>query len=301
MRKNIVCLVLMIICGLSISAQELQDYKYIVIPQKFEFQNEAGEYDLNALTRFLFIKYGFNAFLENEELPSDLNASGCNALYARADVSGFLSTNAAITLVNCRGKEVFALPEGKSKIKSFKEGHQDAFRKAFASLEDMGYTYSDEIVSKADLVEESEVEDLVPEIRKKQAAIKQEDKEVAVTGVIQTAQTKIDKAEEKAVELIEVVEDSKSTITQNEAQVLEGATTVLVSTDGSFIMKPTSNGFDVYEGASKIGTATKTSAGSYLVSTSEFTGIGFYNETEFTVEREIKGVSGLVKMVFTKQ
>ncbi|MGO4912243.1 hypothetical protein [Leeuwenhoekiella sp. W20_SRS_FM14] len=300
MKKNIVCLVL-IICGLSMSAQELQDYKYIVIPQKFEFQNEAGEYDLNALTRFLFIKYGFNAYLENEELPSDLNTSGCNTLYARADVSGFLSTNAAISLVNCRGKEVFALPEGKSKIKTFKEGHQDAFRKAFAGLEDMGYSYSEEIVSKADLLEEPQTEDLVPEIRKRQSEIKKEDKEVAVTGVIQTAQTKIDLAEEKAEDVIEVVDDSKVAIAQNESQLVEDVTTVLVSADGSFTMKPTSNGFDVYEGSSKIGTATKTSAGSYLVSTSEFTGVGFYNNSEFTVEREIKGVSGLVKMVFTKK
>ncbi|MDP5043777.1 MAG: hypothetical protein NWQ06_02225, partial [Leeuwenhoekiella sp.] len=88
---------------------------------------------------------------------------------------------------------------------------------------------------------------------------------------------------------------------QNESQLVEDVTTVLVSADGSFTMKPTSNGFDVYEGSSKIGTATKTSAGSYLVSTSEFTGVGFYNNSEFTVEREIKGVSGLVKMVFTKK
>ena len=28
----------------SVSAQELKDYKYIVIPQKFEFQDEAGQY-----------------------------------------------------------------------------------------------------------------------------------------------------------------------------------------------------------------------------------------------------------------
>ena len=119
MKIKIVFFFLMITCGSGLVAQELADYKYIIVPQKFEFQDEEGEYELNGLTRFLFIKYGFNAYLENEALPADLNESGCNTLYARADVSGFLSTNAAITLVNCRGKEVFALPEGKSKIKSF--------------------------------------------------------------------------------------------------------------------------------------------------------------------------------------
>ena len=46
----------------SVSAQELADYKYIVIPQKFEFQDEPGQYDLNALTRFLFIKYEVSSY-----------------------------------------------------------------------------------------------------------------------------------------------------------------------------------------------------------------------------------------------
>ena len=75
----------------------------------------------------------------------------------------------------------------------------------------------------------------------------------------------------------------------------------MTSADESFSTQATTSGFDVYEGSSKIGTAVKTSSGSYLVSTSEFTGVGYYNGTEFTVEREIKGVSGLVKMVFSKK
>lgn len=288
----------MITCVSGLMAQELADYKYIIVPQKFEFQDEEGEYELNGLTRFLFIKYGFNAYLENEALPADLNVSGCNTLYARADVSGFLSTNAAITLVNCRGKEVFALPEGKSKIKSFKEGHQDAFRKAFAKLEDMGYSYSDEIVTKATITEGENAENLVPEIRKMQA--KKEEvakKEVRVSSVINTKQETVQ--EEKELTTNDV-KDSKSISNQNPSSQ-SNAELVLVSGDGSFTLKSSVSGFDVYEGSTKIGTATKTSAGSYLVSTSEFTGVGFYDNNQFTIEREIKGVSGLVKMIFTEK
>ena len=298
MKIKIVFFFLMITCGSGLVAQELADYKYIIVPQKFEFQDEEGEYELNGLTRFLFIKYGFNAYLENEALPADLNESGCNTLYARADVSGFLSTNAAITLVNCRGKEVFALPEGKSKIKSFKEGHQDAFRKAFAKLEDMGYSYSDEIVTKATITEEGNAENLVPEIRKMQA--KKEEvakKEVRVSSVINTKQETVQEAKEVAAN---VVKDSKSISNQIQSSQ-NNAELVLVSVDGSFTLKSSVSGFDVYEGSTQIGTATKTSAGSYLVSTSEFTGVGFYDNNQFTVEREIKGVSGLVKMIFTKK
>ena len=299
MKKNIVFFVFIALCVFRVSAQELGDYKYIVVPEKFQFQDEPGEYDLNSLTRFLFIKYGFKAYLENEELPADLNENGCNTLYTRADVNGFLSTKASISLVNCRGKEVFSLPQGKSKIKSFKEGHQDAFRNAFAGLEEMGYTYSDEIVEKAEISKTSELDDFVPEIRKKQVQIPQN--EVQVTSVVKTASNRAESAAEKVAVVEDVIEDSNAETDTNESLEVEDLTTVLVSADASFTMKPTPNGFDVYEGNSKIGTATKTSAGSYLVSTSEFTGVGFYNGSEFTVEREIKGVSGLVKMVFSKK
>ena len=278
----------------SVSAQELADYKYIVIPQKFEFQDEPGQYDLNALTRFLFIKYGFNAYMENEALPTDLNASGCNTLYARADISGFLSTKALITLVNCRGKEVFVLPEGKSKIKEFKAGHQDAFRDAFEELEEeYGYTYSDEIVERAELIEEVETEEEEPKTLVEAVANKSTPKEEVVVSAIPKNSNVFIK-EEVSTKINSETEAKK-------AEAKSKVTSVLTSADGSFSMRPSSNGFDVYEGQTKIGTATKTSAGSYLVNTNQFTGVGYFDGTEFTVEREIKGVSGLVKMIFTQK
>ena len=295
MKKKIIILFLI---GLGLNytyAQELADYKYIVVPQKFEFQDEPGEYDLNALTRFLFIKWGFNAYLENEELPADLNASGCNTLYTRADVGGFLSTKADIKLVNCRGQEVFRLPEGRSKIKEYKEGHQDAFRKAFAGLEELGYTYSDEIVEQAEIDENAE--ELIPEARKTSTAM-QETKTVKVSAVPKNNPSNVEIKEE-----LKVVENNTPVQKpdENEALIEQDVKTNLVSEDGSYSLRPVANGFEVYEANSKIGTAVKTSSESYLVNTSEFTGIGYYNGTEFTVEREIKGVSGLVKMVFTKK
>jgi len=291
--KRILSLVILVLIGInSLNAQDLKNYKYIVVPQKFDFQDTAGEYDLNALTRFLFIKWGFDAYLENEAMPADLNASGCNTLYTRADVGGFLTTKATITLVNCKGQEVFKLPEGKSKIKEFKEGHQEAFRRAFEGLEELGYTYSDEIVERAEIDENSE--ELIPEARKTMPQ-KAETKTVKVSAVPKDGNTEVK-------EVLEVVEQNtpQQKPDENEGLIEQDVESNLVSEDGSYSLKPVSNGFDVYEGETKIGTATKTSNGSYLVSTSEFTGIGYYNGSEFTVEREIKGVSGLVKMVFTR-
>lgn len=288
MKKSICLLVFALLNVIGLQAQELGDYKYIVVPQRFDFQKEAGEYDLNALTRFLFIKYGFDAYMENEEMPADINESGCNTLYARADVTGFLSTKATVKLVNCRGQEVFTLPEGKSKIKEFKAGHQEAFRDAFEGLEDLGYTYSDAIVERAEITENTE--ELIPEARKTMQQSAPEVKTVKVSAVPKNGSTTVK-------EELEVVEKSVPAVN---ATVEVDSEVKLVSEDGSYSLTPSGNGFDVYEGNSKIGTATKTSNGSYLVSTSQFTGIGYYDGSVFTVEREIKGVSGLVKMVFSK-
>ena len=288
MKKNICLLVFTLISVLGLQAQEIGDYKYIVVPQKFDFQKEAGEYDLNALTRFLFIKWGFDAYMENEEMPSDINESGCNTLYARADVNGFLATKATLKLVNCRGQEVFVLPEGKSKIKEFKSGHQEAFRRAFEGLEELGYTYSDEIVDRAEIIENTE--ELIPEARKTMQQSAPEVKTVKVSAIPKNGNVVVKE------EL--VVETTTSAQSNNKVDVKLGE--VLLSEDGSYKLIASDNGFDVYEGNSKIGAATKTSNGSYLVNTSQFTGIGYYDGSSFTVEREIKGVSGLVKMVFTK-
>ncbi|WP_442846485.1 hypothetical protein [Leeuwenhoekiella sp. H156] len=292
MKKTISLLILMTVAFTGLKAQDVKDYKYVVVPQKFDFQDEAGQYDLNALARFLFIKWGFDAYLENEELPADLNASGCNTLYTRADVGGFLTTKANIKLVNCKGQTVFEIPEGKSKIKEFKAGHQEAFRRAFEGLEELGYTYSDEIVESAEVSEETET--LIPEARKTMPQ-PAETKTVKVSAVPKNGNIEVK-------EVLEVAEQNtaEQKPDKNEALVEKKVESNLVSEDGSYSLRPVSSGFDVYEGESKIGTATKTSNGSYLVSTSEFTGIGYYNGSEFTVEREIKGVSGLVKMVFTR-
>ena len=43
---------------LSISAQKsVNDFKYIIVPSQFEFQNNAGDFQLNEMTKFLFNKY----------------------------------------------------------------------------------------------------------------------------------------------------------------------------------------------------------------------------------------------------
>ncbi len=275
--------------------QNLNDYKYVVVPEQFNFLKEADQYQVNSLTKFLFNKYGFDAYLAKEELPLDLNSAGCNTLYADVESSGFLSTNMIVTLADCRGNVVYTSPEGKSKIKEYKAAYHDALREAFLGIEELDYSYNGKTAAMAEKkemkrvppAEEKEVKDTPPVPAS----------ETIVVDTYQEVQTptEIVEKENKASSGVNKVRTAKPTVNQPEA--LKGTYT---STDGSYSVKESGSGVDIYEGGQKIGSARKTSAGSYLINTSQFTGIGYFDGEQFVIEREIKGVQGLVKMLFTK-
>lgn len=295
MVKKIVFFFILLIANSTLQSQTLDDYKYVVVPSKFDFQKEANQHKINNLTRFLLAKYGFDAYLQGEALPSDLNVNGCNTLYAHLEEGGFLSTNIILSLLDCRGEVVYTSPEGKSKIKEFEPAYNEALREAFLGFETLGYTYSDEIVQAPVFTKEKTALDYAENItptKKQTTPVKQPQKTVVVSAVpkentVKEAPQKI--KENKDVSSIPVVRSSTN------------ASVNYTSADGAYMLKPSNQGFDVYEDDSKIGTATKTAAGVYLISTTQFNGVGYLQDEQFVIEREIKGVQGLVKMIFTVQ
>ncbi len=133
-------------------AQELNNYKYVIVPKKFGFLAEPDKYQLNSMTVFLFNKYGFEAIMEGEALPEDLKKNPCSALHA--DVlsdSGMFSmiTKVKVVLKNCTQQTLFESKEGRSKQKEYKFSFQEALRDAFTSIEMLNYKYepaSEEII-----------------------------------------------------------------------------------------------------------------------------------------------------------
>ena len=104
MKKVILVLSIILGCLTFSKAQSnLNDYKYVIVPNKFDFLKEADKYQLNSLTKFLFNKYGFTALLENENYPEDLAKNMCLGL--RSDViseSGMFKTKLRVELKNCK-------------------------------------------------------------------------------------------------------------------------------------------------------------------------------------------------------
>ena len=52
-------LIALIVVSNVYSQSNLNDYKYVIVPNKFDFLKENDQYQLNSLAAFLFEKYGF--------------------------------------------------------------------------------------------------------------------------------------------------------------------------------------------------------------------------------------------------
>ncbi|WP_053991445.1 hypothetical protein [Mangrovimonas sp. TPBH4] len=127
----------------SFAQDAVNNYKYIIIPTKYEFLKANDEYQLNSLTKFLFNKYGFTAFFNNETLPADLQSNRCLALYANVTQikGGLFKTKLQIDLKNCDGKVIESSQVGESREKSYDTAYTMALRDAFETFQYMGYVY----------------------------------------------------------------------------------------------------------------------------------------------------------------
>jgi len=124
-------------------AQSFNDYKYLIVPEKFEFLSENNKFNMNALTKMMFEKYGFQVYYPGQQLPDELALDRCKAMYADViNQSGLLSTTLVIVLKDCSGKVLFTSQKGTSKEKSHQKAYYAALREASQSIGELNYKYS---------------------------------------------------------------------------------------------------------------------------------------------------------------
>lgn len=142
MKKNI--LILFLFASLSALAQRsLNDYKYAIVPVKYDFLNEANEYRLNTITKHNLIKMGFEAFYDNEDLPLETAGERCSRVFVSVEkINGLLSTKLVVVFRDCENKEINRSDVGISKLKEFKLAYPEALNNAFKSLFTFGYNYN---------------------------------------------------------------------------------------------------------------------------------------------------------------
>ncbi|MEM6720487.1 MAG: hypothetical protein AAF611_14265 [Bacteroidota bacterium] len=140
--KRFVASVLFLFITCSCFSQELNNYKYVVIPYKFNFLKKHDKYRVNTVVRYLFKKEGFQVLYDTEDFPTDLSDDRCKALYMDINnESSIFTTKMAIVLRDCANKVVLETPFGRSKIKAYEKAYNQALRKAFETVEAQNYSY----------------------------------------------------------------------------------------------------------------------------------------------------------------
>jgi hypothetical protein len=148
MKKTITILVLLV-TGFCFG-QSINDYKYVVVPERFEFQKSKDEYNINTLAKTLLEKHGFTVFSEEGLKPDELKLDRCLALYTDVQkIPGILQTKVIISLKDCNGRELFASEIGTSKEKNYNTAYNEAFRNAAKSFNFINYKYNGTDLSKA--------------------------------------------------------------------------------------------------------------------------------------------------------
>ena len=124
-------------------SQSVNDYQYVIVPVKYDFLSKEDQYGLNTLTKLLLQKYGFKAYLSNEEIPLNTDIQRCNFLYADViqDNSMFV-TKVKVALKDCKKKIVFETQFGSSREKEFAVSNNQALREAGKSFDKLNYKYN---------------------------------------------------------------------------------------------------------------------------------------------------------------
>ena len=141
--KRLLLLIFIVLIGFEAYSQSVNDYKYVLLPTKFDFLSKDDQYRLNTQARFLLKKHGFDVYYASESLPKDLNNNNCLALTANIKkVKAFLATKLVVELSNCYNQVIFTSKEGYSKEKTYKEAYREALIDAFESFNDINYKYN---------------------------------------------------------------------------------------------------------------------------------------------------------------
>jgi len=143
MDKKLIVFFLLAFYTLTGFAQSnVNNYKYVIIPRTYEFLKIPDKYQLNSLTKFLFEKYGFTAYWEDEDFPADLISNPCLGMKANVvNESNLFTSKLKVTLTDCSNNIIFTSELGKSKEKDFKRSYHEALRRAFKSIQKLNYHY----------------------------------------------------------------------------------------------------------------------------------------------------------------
>jgi len=144
MKRLIISILLLSFTTVILAQGPLDQYKYVVIPNQFVFLKGKDTYNLNSLTKFLFNRKGFEAYLQEDELPPDLFQDRCLAAYAELVPAkgGFKQKRVMVIVKDCRNNILLESRVGKSGTNNHERAYQEATRDAFVTIDNLYYKYT---------------------------------------------------------------------------------------------------------------------------------------------------------------
>ncbi len=141
-RKIIALMIFTVLSTAGFSQNTINNYKYVLLPQKFEFLSSTNEYQLNSTAKTLLEQKGFTVYWMNGDMPQAVAANRCSALVADfTQRKALFSTNLTLTLKDCYGNTIFKGKEGRSWEKDFGTAYNEAMNNAFTTLKALPYKY----------------------------------------------------------------------------------------------------------------------------------------------------------------
>lgn len=138
--------------------QTINNFKYVLVPERFSFQKQNNQYSLSSLTKGLLEDKGFTVYYDNTELPIEIASNKCKALNADLlEKKGMFTTGITLVLKDCQGNVIFKSKEGKSREKEFSTAYNFALRDAFTALDATPYAYQESSASAASVVPATDV------------------------------------------------------------------------------------------------------------------------------------------------
>ncbi|WP_298514398.1 hypothetical protein [uncultured Kordia sp.] len=140
--KRFLASVVFLLIAFSCFSQELNNYKYVVVPYKFDFLKKHDKYRVNTLVRHLFKKEGFVVLYDTEDFPKELGDDRCMGMYVDIkNDSNIFTTKMSFIIRDCSNKIILETPIGRSKIKAYEKAYNQALRSAFESIQATNYSY----------------------------------------------------------------------------------------------------------------------------------------------------------------
>ncbi|MEM1259083.1 MAG: hypothetical protein AAGH81_11160 [Bacteroidota bacterium] len=139
--KKLIFAMLLSLMGYSAGYGQLNSYKYIIVPTKFQNFKDENRFRTSTLVKYLFTNEGFNTVYSNS-LPEELQEDPCLGLRAELiERSSLFLVKTQLSLTDCNGIVILTSQEGRSKTKEYEQAYREAISEAFGTYRGLKYTY----------------------------------------------------------------------------------------------------------------------------------------------------------------